>query len=565
MSKRNTSEKQQQLPVSDQALKDLKNMKISGNLEDTITIIDSLLGMNADFLKRRFHVFGQYPAAVFYYSSMTNSTMINSEILKPLMYPPPSLESESIAEDQLKSILFNDSLYHSGGQLESSISILVDGILLGKTIVVVDKLDEAFLVHTRSLDKRAIDQPATEQVIRGPREGFIEMLDTNISLLRYRLPTIDFHIETMEIGRRSKSKVAVCYLDGVTNLDLLKEVNKRLSNIDIDAVLDSGYLEQYIEDNHLSPFPQVQYTERPDKVVANLLEGRVAIIVDGSPLALVVPTVFNQFYQTVEDYTERFLLMSAIRMARLVALVFSLIFPSLYVAIISFNPELIPTEFAVAVAGGRAGVPFPAIIEVLVIEISMEVLREATIRLPQQVGGALSIVGVLVVGQAAVAAGFASPITVVIIALTTIGSFATPAYNAALALRLLRFPLIIMAGIFGLYGVMIGLILILNHLLSLKSFGVPYMSPLVPGNFQGMKDVLIRGPLWWMSDRPSFLQTIEKNRLGTEAESGFDVMENLHNQTENVLDPMNEKKSKGASVDGESPPDNGDPSRGNTV
>ncbi|WP_256709706.1 spore germination protein [Paenibacillus sp. FSL H8-0548] len=540
-------------------------MKISGNLEDTITIIDSLLGMNADFLKRRFHVFGQYPAAVFYYSSMTNSTMINSEILKPLMYPPPSLESESIAEDQLKSILFNDSLYHSGGQLESSISILVDGILLGKTIVVVDKLDEAFLVHTRSLDKRAIDQPATEQVIRGPREGFIEMLDTNISLLRYRLPTIDFHIETMEIGRRSKSKVAVCYLDGVTNLDLLKEVNKRLSNIDIDAVLDSGYLEQYIEDNHLSPFPQVQYTERPDKVVANLLEGRVAIIVDGSPLALVVPTVFNQFYQTVEDYTERFLLMSAIRMARLVALVFSLIFPSLYVAIISFNPELIPTEFAVAVAGGRAGVPFPAIIEVLVIEISMEVLREATIRLPQQVGGALSIVGVLVVGQAAVAAGFASPITVVIIALTTIGSFATPAYNAALALRLLRFPLIIMAGIFGLYGVMIGLILILNHLLSLKSFGVPYMSPLVPGNFQGMKDVLIRGPLWWMSDRPSFLQTIEKNRLGTEAESGFDVMENLHNQTENVLDPMNEKKSKGASVDGESPPDNGDPSRGNTV
>lgn len=153
MSKRNTSEKQQQLPVSDQALKDLKNMKISGNLEDTITIIDSLLGMNADFLKRRFHVFGQYPAAVFYYSSMTNSTMINSEILKPLMYPPPSLESESIAEDQLKSILFNDSLYHSGGQLESSISILVDGILLGKTIVVVDKLDEAFLVHTRSLDK----------------------------------------------------------------------------------------------------------------------------------------------------------------------------------------------------------------------------------------------------------------------------------------------------------------------------------------------------------------------------------------------------------------------------
>jgi len=563
MSIRNAAEKQKQLPVFDQSLKKIESLKLSGDLEETIRIIENLLSMNVDFTLRRFHVFGQYPAAMFYYSSMTNSTMINSEILKPLMYPPPGLGDECIEGDRLKSILFNDSLYHSGGRLENSLSCLVEGILLGETIVVVDTLDEGFMLRTRSLDKRGIEQPATEQVIRGPREGFIEMLETNISLLRYRLPSADFHIKTMEIGRRSKSKVAICYLEGVTNRDLLEEVDKRLSNIDIDAVLDSGYLEQFIEDNHLSPFPQVQYTERPDKVVANVLEGRVAIIVDGSPLALVVPTVFSQFYQTVEDYTERFVLMSAIRMARLVALVFSLIFPSLYVAIISFNPELIPTEFAVAVAGGRAGVPFPAIIEVLVIEVSMEVLREATIRLPQQVGGALSIVGVLVVGQAAVAAGFASPITVVIIALTTIGSFATPAYNAALALRLLRFPLIIMAGIFGLYGVMIGLILILNHLLSLKSFGVPYMSPFVPGNFQGLKDSLIRSPLWWMSERPAFLQPHDKYRL--ETKSGSDMLQNLHEQTENVLEPKNIKNAKGASDDGEYPPDHNDPGSGNTV
>jgi spore germination protein KA len=195
-----------------------------------------------------------------------------------------------------------------------------------------------------------------------------------------------------------------------------------------------------------------------------------------------------------------------------------LVFPSIYVSIISFNTELIPTEFAVAVAGGRAGVPFPAVVEVLIIETSMEVLREATIRLPQQVGGALSIVGVLVVGQAAVAAGFASPITVVAIALTTIGSFATPAYNAALALRLLRFPLIIMAGVFGLYGVMIGLILIANHLLSLKSFGVPYLSPLIPGDFQGYKDLIIRGPLSWMTYRPSFLRPVDRVKLGSPTE-----------------------------------------------
>lgn len=495
-----------------------------------------LCGSNDDFSMRRFNVFGRYPAVMFYYSTMVDLTMVNGHILKPFMYKPLHLDGDDMEFDRLKDVLLQDSVFHSEVGMENRLSKLIDSVLRGRTVVVVEGMDEAFIIGTRNIEQRAIDQPATEQVIRGPREGFVEPLPTNIAMLRYRLQTTDLRIQTMEIGRKTKSKVAICYLEDIANPDLLKEVKRRLSAIDIDAILDSGYLEQFIEDNHVSPFPQVQYTERPDKVAANLLEGRIAILVDGSPLALVVPTVFNQFYQTVEDYTERFLLMSGIRLARLVALVFSLVFPSLYVAIISFNPELIPTEFAVAVAGGRAGVPFPAVIEVLVIEISMEVLREATIRLPQQVGGALSIVGVLVIGQAAVAAGFASPITVVIIALTTIGSFATPAYNAALALRLLRFPLIILAGTFGLYGVMIGLILIANHLLSLKSFGVPYLSPLVPGNFQGMKDLIVRGPLWWMTNRPSFLFTPNQTKLGKR------TVEELKQPPDNVMDPLKFKQ-----------------------
>jgi len=500
----------------DQALEQTQDKLLGKELAQTEHFFTNLLGINNDFVIRRFHVFGRHPAVMCYYANMVDQALINKDILKPFMYVPSHLEGKDFGLEQLPEVLLNDAIYHSACKLERSIEALVNAILQGNTIVIVDGLEEAFLIDTRNIDKRSIDTPATEQVIRGPREGFIELLGTNISLLRYRLQTSDLRIRTMEIGRRTKSKVAVCYMEGITNPDLVAEVDKRLSKIDIDAVLDSGYLEQFIEDNHYSPFPQVQYMERPDKVAANLLEGRVAIMVDGSPMALVVPTVFNQFYQTVEDFTERFLLMSALRLARLIALMFSLVFPSLYVAIISFNPELIPTEFAVAVAGGRAGVPFPAIIEVLVIEISMEVLREATIRLPQQVGGALSIVGVLVVGQAAVSAGFASPITVVIIALTTIGSFATPAYNAALALRLLRFPLIIMAGIFGLYGVMIGLIVIANHILSLKSFGVPYMSPLVPGNFEGMKDTVIRAPFTWMRKRPSFLFPQDRTRLSSQ-------------------------------------------------
>ncbi|QMV41391.1 spore germination protein [Cohnella cholangitidis] len=517
---------------------ELQGAKISGDLEDTIAVINGVLGENDDYEVRRFHVFGQHPAALIYYTHMSDVTMLNSEILRPLMYGPPNLDEKINNGSPLMDILLKDTLYHVEVKSENLLAKSIVGIVRGQTLFVVEGLEEVLLISTRKIEKRSIDQPATEQVIRGPREGFIELLSVNIALLRYRLQSPDFRIKTIEVGRRTQTKVAICFIHGITNPDLVDEVNRRLSVIDIDAILDSGYLEQFIEDNQLSPFPQVQNTERPDKVVANLLEGRVAILADGSPLALVVPTVFSQLYQTVEDYTERFLLMSAIRLARLIALVFSLVFPSLYVAIISFNPELIPTEFAVAVAGGRAGVPFPAIIEVLVIEISMEVLREATIRLPQQVGGALSIVGVLVVGQAAVAAGFASPITVVIIALTTIGSFATPAYNVALALRLLRFPLIILAGIFGLYGVMIGLILIANHLLSLKSFGIPYLSPLVPGNFRGMKDLVVRGPLWWMRRRPAFLFPMDKIRL-----SGKTV-EEMKKPQNNAMDPLKFKEDR---------------------
>jgi hypothetical protein len=490
-----------------------EGMELDGDLKRLEAVIQETIGDSADFSVRHFHIFGRYPSVMYCFSHMVKQTSINEEVMKPLMTMPEHLDWDSMDKDKLAEFLVNQTLYHCGVETETVMDRILCALLAGDTVVAIEDVKACIVVSTRGIDKRGIEQPATEQVIRGPREGFIESLGTNLGLIRYRLQSTQLRVESREIGRRTKTKVAVCYMRDIADPKLLEELDRRLSLIDIDGVLDSGYLEQFIEDNKWSPFPQVQYTERPDKVVANLLEGRIAVLADGSPLALIVPTVFGQFYQTVEDYTERFLLMSAIRLARLVALIFSLVFPSLYVAIISFNPELIPTEFAVAVAGGRAGVPFPAVVEVLIMEVSMEVLREATIRLPQQVGGALSIVGVLVIGQAAVAAGFASPITVVIIALTTIGSFATPAYNAALALRLLRFPLIVGAGVFGLYGIMIGLIVIANHMLSLKSLGVPYLSPLVPGNFQGMKDLLIRSPLDWMNRRPSFLSPQDDVKL----------------------------------------------------
>ncbi|WP_372447611.1 spore germination protein [Neobacillus rhizophilus] len=486
---------------------------LSPSLDDTVSGIKQALGDNDDLIMKYFKVFGQYEAAIMYFSNLVNQDSINHDILKPLMYVPDHLKDRNRSLDQITDMIIKETIYHSQAKLEWNMEKLIEYILCGETLLIIDGIKEAIRIGTRNVEKRAISQPETEQIILGPREGFIENIQTNLALLRYRLPTPDFQVRTMKIGRLTKSTVAYCYLKGIASETVIQEVEKRLSEIDIDAIMDVGYLEQFIEDNPFSPFPQIQSTERPDKTVANLAEGRVAIFVDGSPFALLVPVVFNQFYQTAEDYSSRFLMGSFVRLARMLALVFSLVFPALYVSFISFNPELLPTEFAIAVAGGRAGVPYPAVVEVLIIEVAMEVLREATVRLPKQVGGALSIVGVLVVGQAAVEAGLASPITVVAIALTTIGSFATPAYSAAFALRMLRFPIMILAGIFGLYGVVIGIIFIFNHMLSLKSFGVPYMAPVSPENYQGLKDVIFRAPLWSMPKRPAFLNPANRSRL----------------------------------------------------
>lgn len=496
---------------------------IDGDLLRTAGAINDLLGKNDDFVNREFQLFGVHPANLLYFSCLVDPDMINQEILKPLMVPRAEHEGgrdgdpdrvSGLSASDIKEMLLRDELYFGQGEWVTDFAAVIDDLMKGSSVILVHGIEAALVLKTRDIAQRGIEQPKTEQLVRGPREGFIERLETNLALLRYRLPTEQLIVKTMKIGRLTKTIVAICYLEGIANPALVQEVMRRLSKIDIDGVLDSGTLEQIISDNRWTPFPLLQNTERPDKTAAALIEGRVAILADGSPFALVAPVLFSVFYQVVSDYIEKSIVSSFLRLSRLVAIIFSLIFPSLYVSIISFNPELIPTEFAVAVAGGRAGVPFPAVIEVLVMEVAMEVLREATIRMPQQVGGALSIVGVLVVGEAAVQAGFASPITVVIIALTTIGSFATPAYDAALALRILRFSLIILAGIFGLYGVMAGLILIANHMLSLKSFGVPYFSPVVPVDAQGLKDSLFRAQLWTMHQRPSVYRPLNKTKVG---------------------------------------------------
>lgn len=300
-------------PYPHQILEKYKHITVNGNLEKMTTLVEELLGLSDDFVVRHFRIAGRIPAVLFYFSNMVEQKGVNEDILRPLMSPSPQM-LKRFRREGIDSIILKDILYHTEGEEERRLDRVVEALLRGETAVFVQGMKTAILIGTRNIEKRAVDEPATEQVVRGPRDGFIEQIGTNLSLIRYRLQTPNLRVRALQLGRMSKTKVVLLYLEGIANPDLIKEVEDRVKSIDIHTLQDSGFIEQMIEDNHFSPFPQVQVTERSEKLISSIVEGRVAIMMDGSPFALIVPAVFSQFYQTSEDYSERFLMGSLVRL-----------------------------------------------------------------------------------------------------------------------------------------------------------------------------------------------------------------------------------------------------------
>jgi spore germination protein len=319
-------------------------------------------------------------------------------------------------------------------------------------------------------------------------------------------------IQKYEVGTRIKKDLVIAYIYDIANPEIVAEVQKRIEKLDVDAMLESGYVEQLIEDDQLSPFQQVQNTERPDRVIGALLEGRVAILLDGTPFALIVPTTFSMLLQSPEDYYERWIPGTFLRMLRFLAAMIALLAPALYISFISFHPGLIPTKLALTIIETRKGVPFPSIIEALIMETAIEILREAGIRLPKPIGPAMGIVGGLIIGDAAVQAGIVSPFLVIVVAVTAISSFSIPTYSAGITLRILRFIGMFSAAILGLYGVVLFILLLCSHLARLQSFGVPYVSPSVPYRLSDWKDFLIRAPMSMMKKRPYMMKPQDQDR-----------------------------------------------------
>ncbi|MDI6632234.1 MAG: spore germination protein [Bacillota bacterium] len=476
---------------------ELAKIPVSPDLRVNRRLLVEIMGADANFVLREFAVGPQkVPVVLAYVSALVERAQLNFHVLERLMlqYPagmPVSLETIKQRVVTVAEIKGCDNFWQ-----------VVDCILGGKAVLFLGGENQGLGLDVRGYEGRAISEAETEGVVRGPRDAFVEDIDRNVMLIRRRIKTPNLVVEKTSLGRLSRSVTVLMYVKGLAAPELVQEVRERLKRIDTDAVLGSNFIDEMIVDNPYSPFPQVVATERPDRVAAALVEGKVVFLTDTEPFALIVPAALATLLQSPEDYYHPFGISTAVRWLRYIAFFISVMASPLYVAVTTFHQEMIPFRLLLSIAAAREGVPLPAVMEALAMETVFELLREAGIRLPRPVGQAVSIVGALVIGEAAVTAGVVSPLMVIVVATAGIASFATPSYELAIPMRLLRFPLMILAGSLGLFGLTAGLLGMLIHLSGLRSFGVPYLSPLAPLKFSELKDVLVRVPLWMMRTRP---------------------------------------------------------------
>ncbi|GGC95715.1 spore germination protein KA [Thalassobacillus devorans] len=492
--------------------------KLDKTLQNNLEQFKQTLGESTDIVIRTFKAgqTGSIDIAVLYTSGLVNDTIVHDFVLDTLMVQIRQTPLDTIEKDNYQLI---KDFAMTGGNITDidTTEKLFNHVLSGDTVVMLDGSSEAMAIDTREWESRSVEEPSTQSVVRGPKEGFTENLRTNTALLRRRIKDPNLWISTKPIGTKSKTDVAVVYLHGVADEKVVKEVTHRLNKIDIDAILDSGYVEELIQDETYTPFPTVYNSERPDTIAGGLLEGRIAIIVDGSPFVLLVPALFVNFFQSAEDYFQRADFSTLIRLIRYLAFFLALLTPSAYIALTTYHQEMIPTSLLVSLSAQREGVPFPAFVEALLMEITFEILREAGVRLPKAVGSAISIVGALVLGQAAVEAGIVSSAMVIVVSLTAISSFVSPSFNFAISIRMLRFGFMILAATLGLFGILLGLIILTLHLASLRSFGVPYLTPMAPFIVSDQKDAILRFPRWKLTTRPRLVTQQNITREDVEA------------------------------------------------
>jgi spore germination protein KA len=497
------SEENKKPKVSKEAYSEttLLGIRISSSLAENIEMVNKVVGGNADLVTRNFSLGRTETVAsvIFYIDNMIDSKHIDFNIMQPLLtdcYATGlSRGPEVIAEIGSGNLITRAQMKKSKNMKE-----LMDGLLVGEAVLLIEGIDEAHIISSKGYDYRAVTESNVEPVVKGPRDAFIEALSINIGLIRRRIHSPNLVFESLKVGKVTQTTVCISYIKGICSPELVNEVQSRINKINIDGVLASNYIEEFINDEPFSLFPQIRNTERPDVSCAALLEGRVVVIIDNTPVALIIPGELFSLLQSAEDYYNGYIFSSLIRFLRYFSFAVALTLPAFYIAVANFHQELIPTELLRTIISSRTGVPLPNFVEAVLMEFTFEILREAGVRLPKTVGQAVSIVGALVIGQSAVQASLVSPLMVIVVSLTGIATFTIPQYDISHPVRIVRFLLMILASMLGLYGLMLGLLVMLLHLCSIRSFGIPYIAPL---KVSDLKDTLIRLPWWSLITRPT--------------------------------------------------------------
>ena len=494
------------------------SVELSSDLDSNIKQIEMLFSDCGDIVKREVSIDAERNFRIYgvYTDGLINRDILENYLLSRVFdYKNLSGEIDEDTCSPTKIVMQHFSATFDVKEVDK-MDDMVKAVLSGDSAIFVEGSSKGLVIATRSWPARGVSEPATENVVRGPREGFTETIRFNTVLVRRRIRDTKLKFKMISYGTRSRTDVAIVYIEDIVEPDLVKEVEARLDKYVIDAILDSGYIEQLIEDSWKSPFPQTQATERPDKFAASLLEGKVGILVDTSPFGIIVPATLNAFYQASEDYYQRWQIMSFTRILRYIVSLFSFALPGLYIAVLNFQPAILPTPFAISIAASREGITFSTVTEIIVLELIFELFREAGIRAPGAIGHVIALVGGLVIEQAAVDANIISPMIIIIIACTAICTFAIPDYSLASAFRLVRYLFIVLSAIFGLYGFLISMLLVLAHLSSLESFNIPYLAPYNISDQNGardLKDTILRFPTFMQTTRPIFARQLQRTRL----------------------------------------------------
>lgn len=499
---------------------DNQKTPLSHNLDANLSGVRQALGSASDLVIRRFNIGGAkgQQAALIFLDGFVDVNRIGDQILRPVSERVDAVTVSQLNPGQLLRHLQQDILPVADIKHYGMLEKVLEQVLGGYTALFCDGANMALAMDTIAFEHRDVAEPTQETVIRGPKEGLNENIQNNIIMIRRKITHPQLRFDKITIGRYSQTQVIVVYINDVAEASLVQEVKDRLSRVDIDGVIESGCLEQLIEDTPYSLFPTIGNTEKPDTVVARILEGKVAVLVDGTPVALTMPRLFYETIQTTEDYYSRHYSASMARVLRYTLLVITTILPALYLAIVNYHPEIIPTPFAITIAAAQEGVPLPLFLEILIMGFFFEGLREAGVRLPRPVGPAVTIVGALVIGEAAVMAGIVGAPSVVVTALVGIAGFASPGLGDVFPL--LRVFLLGLSGMLGFYGLLIGLLLCYAHMCSLRSFGETYMIPVAPLQLSAWKDIFVRAPLWALDKRPGFITRRNRTRMGPSARPG---------------------------------------------